>query len=418
MPRILVFAIVFTLVSCRVDNEKNENETLQTTIPDHEVFEFGFPASQFESHEGYIKRGQFFSNLLTELGVPQSQIYSLTQASAGVFDLRKIRVGNPYKAFFTTDDNPRLAYLVYEDTKTNFVTFGLYDTLFVNISEREIRRVLKYAQATITTSLWNDLVREGINPILSNRLSEIYAWSIDFFGLRRGDSFSAVYEELYVGDRFLDIGTVFTSTFTHAGREYQAYRFIQDDIPQYWNEKGENLRKAFLKAPLSFTRISSGFSHARRHPVTRVVRPHTGVDYAAPRGTPVMSIGDGVVTQRNYAGAGGNTVRIKHNSVYTTAYLHLDRFARGLTVGKRVRQGEVIGYVGSTGLSTGPHLDFRVWKNGTPINPLTMEAPPADPIKKQNSQLFSSTVESMRFKRDSLISANFLDSLVLRLGKR
>jgi murein DD-endopeptidase MepM/ murein hydrolase activator NlpD len=274
------------------------------------------------------------------------------------------------------------------------------------------------AAVTINSSLWNDVVRAGYNPLLALRLSDIYAWSIDFFGLRKGDSFMAIYEELYVGDKFVDIGTIHGAYFTHAGREYDAYRFIQDEVAQYWNEKGENLRKAFLKAPLSFSRISSGFSYARRHPVTRVVRPHTGVDYAAPRGTPVMSIGDGVVIQKSYAGGGGNTVRIKHNSTYTTAYLHLHNYAKGLAVGKRVRQGEVIGYVGSTGLSTGPHLDFRVWKNGKAINPLTMEAPPADPIKKSSAESFKETISRVMMQRDSLISVGYIDSLILKLGKR
>ncbi|HCV14869.1 MAG TPA: metalloendopeptidase [Rikenellaceae bacterium] len=417
MKRIFLIALILTQLSCT--SKRGENvESLETEVTENEVYEFGFPMSEFESEEGQIKRGEFFTNLMTSLGVPQSDIYSLTQASRGIFDLRKIKIGNSYKAFFTKNEDRKLAYLVYEDTKTSFVTFGVHDSIVVKVSERAIESRLKMAAVTINSSLWNDVVRAGYNPLLALRLSDIYAWSIDFFGLRKGDSFVAIYEELYVGDKFVDIGTIHGAYFTHAGREYDAYRFIQDEVAQYWNEKGENLRKAFLKAPLSFSRISSGFSYARRHPVTRVVRPHTGVDYAAPRGTPVMSIGDGVVIQRSYAGGGGNTVRIKHNSTYTTAYLHLHNFAKGLTVGKRVRQGEVIGYVGSTGLSTGPHLDFRVWKNGKPINPLTMEAPPADPIKKSSAESFKETISRVMLQRDSLISVGYIDSLILKLGKR
>ena len=417
MKRIFLIALILTQLSCT--SKRGENiESLETEVAENEVYEFGFPMSEFESEEGQIKRGEFFTNLMTSLGVPQPDIYSLTQASRGVFDLRKIKIGNSYKAFFTKDEDRRLAYLVYEDTKTSFVTFGVHDSIVVKVSERAIESRLKMAAVTINSSLWNDVVRAGYNPLLALRLSDIYAWSIDFFGLRKGDSFMAIYEELYVGDKFVDIGTIHGAYFTHAGREYDAYRFIQDEVAQYWNEKGENLRKAFLKAPLSFSRISSGFSYARRHPVTRVVRPHTGVDYAAPRGTPVMSIGDGVVIQRSYAGGGGNTVRIKHNSTYTTAYLHLHNYAKGLAVGKRVRQGEVIGYVGSTGLSTGPHLDFRVWKNGKAINPLTMEAPPADPIKKSSAESFKETISRVMMQRDSLISVGYIDSLILKLGKR
>lgn len=417
MKRIFLIALIFSLISCGTKRDENPG-SLETEVTENEIYEFGFPMSEFESDEGQIKRGQFFTTLMTSLGVAQSDIYSLTQASRGIFDLKKIKAGNNYKAFYTKDDEPKLAYLVYEDTRTSFITFGIHDSIYVKVSEREIKNRIRMANVTINSSLWRDIEQAGYSPLLALRLSDIYAWSIDFFGLRRGDSFYVVYDELYVGDKFFDIGTVYGAVFTHAGREYDAYRFVQDEVAQYWNEKGENLRKAFLKAPLSFSRISSGFSYARRHPVTRIVRPHTGVDYAAPRGTPVMSIGDGVVTQRAYVGAGGNTVRIKHNSTYTTAYLHLHRFASGLSVGKRVRQGEVIGYVGSTGLSTGPHLDFRVWKNGTPINPLTMEAPPADPIKKASTESFRESVAMIKMQRDSLISVGYIDSLILKLGKR
>ena len=180
----------------------------------------------------------------------------------------------------------------------------------------------------------------------------------------------------------------------------------------WWNEKGESMRKAFLKAPLQYSRVSSGFSYARKHPVTRKVQPHTGVDYAAPKGTPVMTIGDGVVTSVKYEGAGGNTVRIRHNSVYSTAYLHLSKYAKGLKAGQRVRQGEVIGYVGSTGRSTGPHLDFRVWKNGTPINPLKMDSPPAEPIKETNREAFEATSRQWRAQVDTIQAYNVMRELM------
>jgi murein DD-endopeptidase MepM/ murein hydrolase activator NlpD len=180
----------------------------------------------------------------------------------------------------------------------------------------------------------------------------------------------------------------------------------------WWNEKGESMRKAFLKAPLQYSRVSSGFSYSRKHPVTRKVQPHTGVDYAAPKGTPVMTIGDGVVTSVKYEGAGGNTVRIRHNSVYSTAYLHLSKYAKGLKAGQRVRQGEVIGYVGSTGRSTGPHLDFRVWKNGTPINPLKMDSPPAEPIKEANREAFEAAFRQWRAQVDTIQAYNVMRELM------
>jgi murein DD-endopeptidase MepM/ murein hydrolase activator NlpD len=415
MKYLRLFFFLFLIVACK--NRQGENNPQGGNVDTLQVVtEFGIPVDEFEIKEGAVKRGQFFTNLMTDLGAEYADIYSLTQASRGHFDLRKMKIGNSYKAYYTLDEDPKLAYLVYQDTKTSFVTFGIHDSIFVKVHELDVTVRTRVGEAIINTSLWNDCVNSGMSPLIANRLSDIYAWTIDFFGLQRGDSFMVVYDEILAGGEFLDIGTIHAAYFRHNGVMYEAHRFIQDESPNYWNEKGENLRKAFLKAPLKFSRISSGFSYARRHPVTRVVRPHTGVDYAAPTGTPVVSIGDGVVTQRAYAGGGGNTVKIKHNSTYTSAYLHLSRYASGLRVGKRVRQGEVIGYVGSTGLSTGPHLDFRIWRNGKPINPLKMDAPPADPIKSGNREAFNLQVLKSREISDSVRSVQFLDSLVIKLG--
>jgi murein DD-endopeptidase MepM/ murein hydrolase activator NlpD len=331
---------------------------------------------------------------LDKNGIPAKRVYDLTQKCKGVFDVRQIRVGHEYHTYFSKDSVPSLHYLVYERDAHSFVVFGLKDTLSVTIHEKEIETSLHYAEVTINSSLWVDLQKAGVSPLLALALSDIYAWSIDFFGLQKGDSFKALYEVMsYKGD-VLDIGNVKYAEFVHAGKSYQAYHYeLENQSNEYWNEKGESMRKAFLKAPLNYKRISSGFTYARKHPVTRKVQPHTGVDYAAPTGTPVVSIGDGVVVEKGYKGAGGNTVKIKHNSVYTSAYLHLSKYGKGIAVGTRVKQGQVIGYVGSTGRSTGPHLDFRVWKNGTPINPLTMKMPPAVPVPKDKMGDFETAKE-------------------------
>ena len=261
----------------------------------------------------------------------------------------------------------------------------------------------KYADVTISTSLWNDMRNAGVSPLLILSLSDIYAWTVDFFGLQKGDRFRVLYDERLCDGEVLAVDSVRYAVFSHGGTELPMIMFDQKDGGNiWWNDKGESMRKAFLKAPLQYSRISSGFSYARKHPVTRKVQPHTGVDYAAPKGTPVMTIGDGVVVSAKYEGAGGNTVRIRHNSVYTTAYLHLSKYAKGLKAGQRVRQGEVIGYVGSTGRSTGPHLDFRVWKNGSPINPLKMESPPAEPINEANRSAFDAAAVQYRAQVDTI----------------
>jgi len=283
------------------------------------------------------------------------------------------------------------------------------------VHEKPVTTERRYADVTINTSLWVDMREEGVSPELILSLSDIYAWTVDFFGLQKGDRFRVLYEEKLCDGEVVAVDTVRYAVFTRGAEELPSIMFDQKDGGNiYWNEKGESMRKAFLKAPLKFSRISSGFSYARRHPVTRKVRPHTGVDYAAPKGTPVMSIGDGVVTSKKYEGAGGNTVRIRHNSVYSTAYLHLSGYAKGLKVGQRVRQGQVIGYVGSTGRSTGPHLDFRVWKNGTPINPLKMQSPPAEPLKEVNKTAFEASYRKYKAQIDT-IQARKLSSELFQL---
>ena len=369
-------------VGCR-DKEQVVDEVVVCEEPT--VFP-GFYPDSLKCVEGEVKNGQFFSTLMMGLGLDANQSYALTQACDGVFDVKSLRVGNKYKAYY---EGETLEFLVYTRDRVNDVIFKCTAPYEVAISAKTVIVEQKYADVTISSSLWNDMRAAGVSPYLILDLSDIYAWTVDFFGLQKGDRFRVLYDEKICDGETIAIDTVRYAVFSHAGRDLPMVMFNQKDGGNiWWDESGASMRKAFLKAPLKFSRISSGFSYARKHPVTRRVQPHTGVDYAAPTGTPVMSIGDGVVTSCKYEGAGGNTIRIKHNSVYSTAYLHLHKYAPGIKAGTRVRQGEVIGYVGSTGRSTGPHLDFRVWKNGKPINPLTMDSPPAEPIKSGNKEAF------------------------------
>jgi murein DD-endopeptidase MepM/ murein hydrolase activator NlpD len=257
--------------------------------------------------------------------------------------------------------------------------------------------------------LWNDVQKAGIPVMMALKLSDVYDCTIDFFGLQTGDSFTVMYEELAHNGEYMGLGKIHYAEFTHAGKLYNAVRFnAGENSSVFWNEKGESLKKAFLKAPLNFTRISSRFTYARKHPVLRIVRPHTGVDYAAPSGTPVVALGDGVVTHRGWAGGGGNTIKIKHPGNYVTSYMHLRGYAKGISVGSRVSRGQLIGYVGSTGLSTGPHLDFRVYKNGKPIDPLKMESPSVEPVSKELMPAFEEQMQLYRYRMDSLSVAGYV----------
>ncbi len=377
------------------EKKVEKKEVFVSQNSQEELSDFGFPKALYEIRNAKVKKNQFFASLLEDYGVSQSEIYNITQESKDVFDMRKFKSGYPYEAYISKE-NGDLDYLVYEQDNLSYVVFTFKDSLNVEVFEKKMETRIKYSEVTINSSLWIDTQEAGVNPLLSIKLADIYAWTIDFFGLREGDSYKALYEEVLYKGEVINIGRVLYAEFTHIDEQYLSYHFEEDQGGnEYWNEKGESLRKAFLKAPLNFTRISSGFTYNRKHPITRKVQPHTGIDYAAPTGTPVMSIGDGVIVQRGAKGLNGNMVTIKHNSVYKSAYLHLSRFAPGLKVGSKVSQGQVIGYVGSTGRSTGPHLDFRVWKNDQPINPLAMKSPPTKPIDKKNESAFKDSIKDV-----------------------
>ena len=394
----MFFAALLMLVSCGCSSESEV--PVQDSSAEQDENASGICLDSLRCVEGKVKNGQFFSNLMASLGLDSRQSYDLTQACGEVFDVRSLRVGNKYKAYYEGDV---LQYVVYTKDKVNEVVFKCTEPYEVTVSSKPVTVEKKYADVTISSSLWVDMRAAGVSPLLILDLSDIYAWTVDFFGLQKGDRFRVLYDEKVCDGETIGIDTVRYAVFSHNGRNLPMVMFNQGDGGNiWWDENGASMRKAFLKAPLKFSRISSGFSYARKHPVTKKVRPHTGVDYAAPTGTPVMTIGDGVVTSVKYEGAGGKTIRIKHNSVYSTAYLHLSKYAKGIKAGTRVRQGDVIGYVGSTGRSTGPHLDFRVWKNGTPINPLKMESPPAEPIRQSNKKAFDETHAKYKAQIDEI----------------
>jgi len=398
-----ILILIGGLVICGCAGSEQEPEVIPEvsveTVPDGEVAGlcrlFALPESDYVRENEVIRKNENLASILQSRGIDYRQVYSLTQKAHGVFDLRRLKAGNPYTLLYAPGA-PEPSYFIYEENYRTHVCFSLTDSLWVGRAEIPIEIQEKFVDITISSSLWQDLEEAGYNPLVANGLSEVFAWTVDFFGLQKGDTFRAYYQAYLLKDKEVEAGPILAASFIRAGRTQNAFRYLQDSVPGYWDQEGVNLQRAFLKAPLKFSRISSGFSYARRHPITRIVRPHTGIDYTAPAGTPVMSIGEGKVVERTHTRAGGNTVRIKHNSVYTTAYLHLSRFASGLTVGKHVAQGETIGFVGSTGLSTGPHLDFRVWRNGKPINPLTMESPPADPIHESDIKSFKEHIAPYR----------------------
>jgi len=402
---ILLFFYFFSLKK-QLNNElviSAEYDTIEITAPENKLY--GIPVDSFYVESGIIKKNQSLSQIFAKYNLPDGSFNQILTKSKTVFNLRKVRYGNKYTVFLSVDTLYEVKYFVYEHTPIEYVLFDLRDSINIELCKKEVKVINKVASGVIKSSLWNAIADNNLNPMLAFELSEIYAWSIDFFGLAVGDSFKVIYDELYVDTSSVGLGEIHSAYFRHLDKDFYAIPFVQDSTTSYYDLNGKNLVKAFLKAPLRFSRVSSKYSHSRLHPILKIRRPHYGVDYAAPIGTPVHAIGDGKIVKISYSNSAGRFIKIRHNSIYTTTYLHLSKFSKGIKTGAFVAQGDVIGYVGSSGLSTGPHLDFRFYKNGNPVDPLKVEAPSLEPIREENIQSFDSvkTVIVQKLKSSSAI---------------
>lgn len=368
------------------------------------VYEYGIPADRYRVQYGIVQPRQNLGSILGEHGVSTGTVHHLGEKARGVFDVRRIRSGQAYALFFSKHDSlapPR--FFVYEEDPKSYIVFDLRGDLAVSRGQNPAEWRTQTVKGQVESSLWVAMQRCEASPQLAIVLSHIFGWTIDFFGLQKQDEFRVIYEQEFVDGKALDNFHILAASFRASDSTYYAIPFVQDGEELYYNERGNSLEGAFLKAPLDFYRISSRFTNSRYHPVLKRYRAHHGVDYAAPAGTPVYAIGSGKVIAKAYqANGGGNYVKIKHNGTYTTTYMHLSRFAKGLKVGSTVKQKEIIGYVGSTGLSTGPHLDFRVYENGRPINPLTIKSQPKKPISEANRAAFSQVCDSLVLKLKGL----------------
>lgn len=385
---VILFLLTFPLVlSCR-----REVVTDIVSDPADETPSVGFRYEDYSADSTTVRAGEHFSGIMARLGLDADRTSALARMCDSTFDLRKIQAGRAIEAYYSKDTaGRRLEYVEYHHNKVRSTIFKCSDPLAIRDFEKPTHTERKTADITIRTSLWNDMVAAGASPSLIVNLADIYQWSVNFFGLQQGDRFQVLYSQKMCGDEMICIDSLYFALFSSEGKQVAAVLFQTPDTgAEYWGKDGESLKRMFLKAPLKYNRISSGFTYHRKHPVTGKVRAHTAVDYAAPTGTPVHAIGDGKVTAAGWdGGGGGNRIRIKHVQGYESAYLHLSRFAPGIKAGKVVSQGELIGYVGSTGMSTGPHLDFRMWQNGKPVNPLSLDSPSSEPLSKEYLEDFN-----------------------------
>lgn len=408
---LLLIALIITLIFVIVHQVRHHN-TKKDDLPEPDeeqgwvpIVRYGIVIDTLEMIESTVKQGDNLSSILQRAGLSATISEQICSNCKEVMDVRKIRAGQPYVLLTTPDSLTAPLYLVYENTKIQYTVFELFEPYNVYQEENEVVYVSDTISGVITSSLWNAIIEDKGDPMLASELADVYQWTIDFFGIQPGDEFHAIYGKKYVEGKYIGLDNIESSLFRHAGKDFYAFYYQQDSTKkgEYYDEAGQSLRREFLKAPLNYSRISSKFTNSRYHPVLKRNRPHHGVDYAAPAGTPVYSIGNGKVIAKGFQkGGGGNYIKIKHNSVYTTVYMHLQGFAKGISNGTHVSQGQLIGYVGSTGLSTGPHLDFRVYKNGTPIDPLSMQSPPAEPIAKEHAAAYLEYITPIKEAMNSL----------------
>jgi murein DD-endopeptidase MepM/ murein hydrolase activator NlpD len=363
---------------------------------------YGMVVNGLQVKEDLVKKNQLFFELFDSVHVTPAVLQQLNTLSKKVFDFRKVGANKKYTLIHEKDSLRTARTLVYEHNPIEYVIFHLKDSLMVEVCKREVITVEKTISGRIETSLSETIEQLSISNELTNKFVDIFGWQVDFQRLQKGDQFKLIYEENSVEEKPISVGKILGIYFEHADQGYYAFPFDQGDGIDYFDDKGNSLRKALLKYPIEFTRISSRYNLNRFHPVAKVFRAHLGTDFAAPTGTPIRSVGDGTVQEAQYSANNGNYVKIHHNGTYTTGYLHMSKIASGVVAGTRVRQGQTIGYVGSTGLATGPHLCYRFWRNGVQIDALRVELPPSQPVKKDHRADFDNVKEAL-IKRLQLI---------------
>lgn len=356
--------------------------------PEPSAVRYGIDLEDLYVCTDVIQPNENFGEILSRNGLPVAMINEIVEKSHGVLDLRKISAGKSY-CIMRTSHGDEAQYFVYEQDPINFVVYELGDSIQVKKGRKQVETVTRGASGMISSSLWNTFEENNLNPELAMEMASVYAWTIDFFRLQKGDHFKVLFEETYVEGRPVGIGEIKGAVFNHGGEDFHAILYEQDSSAAYYDINAKSLRRAFLKAPLEFRRISSHFNKKRFHPVLKKSRPHLGTDYAAATGTPIWTVGDGTVLRAEFNRGNGNFVEIQHNGTYVTKYLHMSKFGEGIKKGVRVKQGQVIGYVGSTGLSTGPHLHYELIKNGKHVDALTETPPPGDPIDASCLDAFS-----------------------------
>ncbi|MDB4163562.1 peptidoglycan DD-metalloendopeptidase family protein [Flavobacteriaceae bacterium] len=404
-----IFIILLTsilLMSCGEEKPEKTSEIIKEKI----ITQFGYTLNNFTVKKDTVKSGDSFGSILENNNLFYPQIYNIVQKAKKVFDVRKINIGKPYTILFSKDSLKTPKVFIYQPNLIDYVVVSLTDSLWAEKKSKAVELLEFEAEGVITSSLSETMEEKKLSPLLSNELSEIYAWTIDFFRLEKGDNFKIIYSAKFVDDSiYVGLNRIHSAYFEHRGKPFYAIEFETDSkrgLFEYFDENGKNLRRAFLRAPVQFSRISSRYNLKRKIAYYGRIRPHFGTDFAAPRGTPIRATASGTVVKSGYTRGNGNYVKIKHNGTYSTQYLHMDK--RGVKVGQFVKQGDYIGTVGMTGNTSGPHVCYRFWKNGKQVDPLRQKLPEAKPISKELKKRYLTYMLPVKNQLDSIESVTFV----------
>ena len=404
-----IFIILLTsilLMSCGEEKSEKSSEIIKEKI----ITQFGYTLNNFTVKKDKVKSGDSFGSILENNNLFYPQIYNIVQKAKKVFDVRKINIGKPYTILFSKDSLKTPKVFIYQPNLIDYVVVSLTDSLWAEKKSKAVELLEFEAEGVITSSLSETMEEKKLSPLLSNELSEIYAWTIDFFRLEKGDNFKIIYSAKFVDDSiYVGLNRIHSAYFEHRGKPFYAIEFETDSkrgLFEYFDENGKNLRRAFLRAPVQFSRISSRYNLKRKIAYYGRIRPHFGTDFAAPRGTPIRATASGTVVKSSYTRGNGNYVKIKHNGTYSTQYLHMDK--RGVKVGQFVKQGDYIGTVGMTGNTSGPHVCYRFWKNGKQVDPLRQKLPEAKPISKELKKRYLTYMLPVKNQLDSIESVTFV----------
>ncbi len=404
MNRILSFFLIsIFFISC----SKAEKKEVQKKVEEKIITEFGYTLNNFNVKKSKVKNGDSFGSILESNNLYYPQIYNIVQKVKKVYDIRKINIGKPYTILSSKDSLNTPQVFIYQPNKIDYVVVSLTDSLWAEKKSKAVKIKEFEAEGIITSSLSETMEKQKLSPLLSNELSEIYAWTIDFFRLEKGDNFKIIYSAKYIDDSiYVGLNRIHSAFFEHRGKPFYAIEFETDPkrgIVEYFDENGKNLRRAFLRSPVQFSRVSSRYNLKRRIAYYGYrIRPHKGTDFAAAVGTPIRATASGTVTKSSYTRSNGNYVKIKHNGTYSTQYLHMDK--RGVKVGQFVKQGDYIGTVGMTGNTSGPHVCYRFWKNGRQVDPLKQKLPEAKPISKELKERYMVHMDPIKKQLDAIKS--------------